>query len=314
MQRERKIAALRRALGDEGQIHGNEASFYCTYAKGCAKKHHKRKLAINIESEFFHCWVCGWKGGSFMPIFRRLGENDRDYVDYVAEHESKHKHTDIAKLYEGVRLPTEFQTLSCASMSPYKRQAISYLTRRGITPDDILDYKMGYCEQGRYRDRVIIPSFDEFGELTFFVGRGIWDRVSPPYLSGRFDKDIIFNDLLVDWRKPITLVEGPFDAIKAGHNAIALQGKVPNRRLLAKIQSFMPRVYVALDSDAGDEMVSIAELLVDIGAETLVIDWPIGMKDPGDMTKEDFKKLQDRARPIANDFDVMRQKVIHSGK
>ena len=196
--------------------------------------------------------------------------------------------------------------------SPYYAQAMGYLTQRGITPDDILTYKLGYCEEGRYADRVILPSFDEFGELSFFVGRGIWTRVSPPYLSGEFDKDVIFNDLLVDWRKPIVLVEGPFDAIKAGHNAIALQGKLPSKRLMAKIQSYLPRVYVALDADARMDAVNIAEHLVSMGAETFLVDWPVGVKDPGDMTKEQFKELLDRAYPVVSDLDVLKQKVYHS--
>lgn len=311
MQRQRKLSALRRALKDEGFVKGNEASFFCPNKKGCNGQHHKRKLAVNIENDVWHCWVCGYAGGSLLPLLRRLGDNDKDYKDYAAEYEKPKN--DIGKMYETVRLPKGFQALSCAPSSLYFGQAIGYLTSRGITPEDILDYKVGFCTEGRYADRVILPSFDEFGELSFFVGRGIWERVSPPYLSGPFDKDIIFNDILVDWRKPIILVEGPFDAIKAGHNAIALQGKLPSKRLLAKIQSYLPRVYVALDADAHMDALHISERLVAMGAETFIVQWPTGYKDPGDMTKEHFKKLLTLASPVRNEFDVMKQKLHHSG-
>ena len=311
MHRERKLLALRRALKDEGYAKGNEASFYCPSKQGCSGQHHKRKLAVNLENDVFHCWVCGYKGGSLLPLLRRLGDNDPDYIAYAEEHQKKPK-DEVGKLYERVRLPMEFQALSRPSGSPWVKQAIAYLTQRGVSSEDILDYKMGFCQEGKYADRVILPSFDEFGELSFFVGRGIWERVSPPYLSGQFDKDIIFNDILVDWRKPIVLVEGPFDAIKAGHNAVALQGKFPSKRLLAKIQSYLPRVYVALDADATMDAVGIADRLVSMGVETFLVEWPTGFKDPGDMTKQQFKKLLTLAKPVRTDFDVLKQKVYHS--
>ena len=311
MQRERKLSALRRALKDEGYVKGDEASFFCPSKKGCNGQHHKRKLAVNLENDRFHCWVCGYKGGTLLSLFRRLGDQDPDYKAYAAEHDKPKEQ--LGKLYETPRLPKEFQTLSRPSTSPYFKQAIGYLTSRGITSEDILDYKIGYCTEGRYADRVILPSFDNFGDLNFFVGRAIWTRLSLPYLSGEFDKNIVFNDILVNWHKPIILVEGPFDAIKAGHNAIALQGKRPSNHLLAKINEFRPRVYVALDADAVSDAVHISEVLVNMGIEAYLVEWPTGFKDPGDMTKEQFKKLLTLARPVVTDFDVMRQKVYHSG-
>ena len=59
MQRERKLSALRRALKDEGYAKGNEASFYCPSKQGCNGQHHKRKLAVNLENDMFHCWEIG---------------------------------------------------------------------------------------------------------------------------------------------------------------------------------------------------------------------------------------------------------------
>lgn len=312
MQRERKLAALRRALKQDGWVKGDEVIFKCTYSKGCNGRHHKDKLQVNLQSDIFHCWVCGWKGGSLLPILRKLGDQDPDYVDYAAEHD-KNPNKDIGgKVYETVRLPKEFQTLSRPTGSPYFRQAIAYLTQRGITSEDILDYKLGYCEEGQYKDRVIVPSFDEYGELTFFVGRGIWERIAPPYLSGKFDKDIIFNDLMIDWSKPITLVEGPFDAFKAGMNAIPLQGKLPSKKLLSKIYRLLPKTYVALDQDAGPDMLKIAGDLVSNGVETLVVNWPKQDMDPGACTKAEFEEIRNRAVPVVSMADIMKQRVYHS--
>jgi hypothetical protein len=111
------------------------------------------------------------------------------------------------------------------------------------------------------------------------------------YKHGNYDKDIIFNDLYVDWSKPIILVEGPYDAIKAGSNAVAIQSNhlpVDSKLFTKLIFSHQP-IYIALDSDAMKNTFKIAKDLVDYGVDVNVI--TMGEhKDPGDMTKDQFKK------------------------
>ena len=56
-------------------------------------------------------------------------------------------------------------------------------------------------------------------------------------------KNIIFNDLLIDWNKPITLVEGPFDSIKMGNSILywvrPKEQQSYLRRLLKNKQKFL---------------------------------------------------------------------------
>lgn len=313
MHRERKLAALRRALSDHGYVRGDEATFFCKNPQGCAGGHHKRKLNVNLQSDIFHCWVCNWSGGRLTKIFRALlPASDQDRIDYESE-QARPKEVK-ERQYDAVHLPGEFRPLCHPFPGLQYRQAIAYLGRRGITSDDILTYKLGFCMEGRYADRIIIPSFDEDGELNFFVGRSIWNRAGDfPYLSGKFDKDIIFNDLLVCWGQDITLVEGPFDAFKAGTNAIPLQGKYPSKKLLDKIISTKVRVKIALDSDALGDALKIAEQLMKYGVDVSIVSWPKELKDPGDMTREQFNEFSQRARPINSPVDVIRVRAQYSG-
>ena len=71
-----------------------------------------------------------------------------------------------------VKLPEEFKPMWEKSSNPFY-PTLSYLKRRGITHEDILKYNIGYCESGLFSNRVIIPSYDENGQLNFFVGRDI---------------------------------------------------------------------------------------------------------------------------------------------
>ena len=40
--------------------------------------------------------------------------------------------------------------------------------------DDILKHNIGYCDEGKYSNRIIIPSYDSDGQLNFFVGRDFY--------------------------------------------------------------------------------------------------------------------------------------------
>ena len=54
------------------------------------------------------------------------------------------------------------------------------------------------------------------------------------------DKNIIFNELYVDWDSDLVITEGIFDAIKAGPNSIPLLGSTvrENSKLFQKIIKF----------------------------------------------------------------------------
>ena len=111
-----------------------------------------------------------------------------------------------------IDLPENFQTLTGAK-TRVKQRALNYLYHRGFTDRDILTWKVGFCDFGEYQDRIIIPSFDNNGNVNFFVGRSYtddWMKYKNPQVS----KDIIFNDLNIDWDDDIVLVEGAFDAMK----------------------------------------------------------------------------------------------------
>jgi DNA primase len=312
--RERKLSALRRVFHDEPWGRGDEVSFFCPLPppEGCDGKHHKRKLSINLQKDVWHCWVCGQGGRNLLRLIAIGGKEHPDYMEYSAEVEAAKEKKEATKEYDRVRLPKEFRPLCVPSASPYYHQAIAYLDRRGVTAEDILTYKLGYAEDGPLKERIIFPSFDEHGELNFVVGRAIWERISPPYMTnGRYNKDIIFNDILVDWSRPIVLVEGPFDAVKAGTNSVPLQGKFLSDRLIARVLLKEVPVYIALDEDAAADTLAIAERLKGYGVETYIVEWK-GVKDPGEMTKEQFQEHMRHAKRY-NVATGLLFRAMHSG-
>jgi DNA primase len=312
MHREKKIIALKDVLGDDCWQKSDEIIFHCKNPKGCNGTHHKKKLSVNLKTDAFHCWVCGWGNrGSIEPILRLKRDTDY-YAEYVSEHGNKEKPKEV-KQYDTPTLPSEYRSLSVVHRSPWFNQAMAYLANRGLSHSDVILYKLGYCEDGPYRNRIIVPSFDEYGELNFVVGRSFY-QTDMKYKHGNYSKDIIFNDYMIDWSEPITLVEGPFDMMKARPKSIPIMGVFlqPSSKLFQKIVQKKVPVYIALDNDAMPNILRLAEDLMRHGVEAHVVTWK-DFKDPGDMPKgklDEFKK--NNSLQLSTSFDVMKFKVFHS--
>lgn len=305
MQRERKLRAIRQRLGEHEFVKGDEFIFFCP-GKGVHPK--KPKLSVNVVTDRFHCWVCDWGGENLLPLMKKGSPEREEYFREI--HESRGiKTEEPAKQYDPVVLPVEFKSLSTPSKSPYYRAAMEYLSARGIAFDDILLWKMGYCEDGDYKHRIIIPSFDEYGELNFFTGRTYYPG-PPNYKQGNFCKDIITNDYLIDWENPVILTEGAFDAIQAGENAIPLQGSIlrEGSQLFRKIVSKGVDTYFALDTDAFKKQLTIIKLFVSYGVNCYYVNL-FGKKDVGSMTKEEFQDAKKQARRVRSDTDLLKIRI-----
>ena len=186
--------------------------------------HHKPKLQINIQNGNWHCWVSNNGGRNLFQLLKKVGasrEHFDELSEYVDDVPRYNKSKDSEK--ESVELPKEFKPLWNGGDSIVKRHALSYLYKRGITDNDILRYNIGYCDNGLYSNRIIIPSYNSDGGLNFFVGRDFYDS-KLKYRNSPTSKDIIGFDLFINWDEPIILCEGVFDAMSFKRNAIPLFG------------------------------------------------------------------------------------------
>lgn len=236
----------------------------------------------------------------------REGSPQRE--EYISSREGWKK-KEVKREYDVPILPRGFRSLTKKWRGPIYESTMSYLRARGVTMEDITRMKIGYVEDGEYKNRVVFPSFDETGELNFFVGRGIYDTMRK-YKHGNFDKDIIFNDYLIDWRKPVVITEGPFDALKAGDNAIPLQGTIltPDLKLYQKIVLSGVGVYFALDKDVFKKQLQIMLRMMSYGVRC----WYVELgdhNDVGSMTKDQFLLAKNHAREVKSDSDVMKLRL-----
>ena len=161
--------------------------------------HHKPKLQINIRTQNWHCWVSNVGGRTLFQLLKKVGASHQhfDELRELVGDSPRYKKKTNTKANEVVQLPNEFKPLWNGGDNIVKRHALSYLYKRGITDSDILKYNIGYCDEGLYSSRIIIPSYDSDGTLNFFVGRDFYNS-KMKYKNSSTPKDIIGFDLFIN--------------------------------------------------------------------------------------------------------------------
>lgn len=269
------------------------------YLYKCPKcGHHKRKLSVNFDKNVFKCWICDYSGKNIFYLVRSHGSHadkqDWKKVANIVDFSEQEK--EIQKIE--VELPKEFITLTGKHISPLSIPARKYLADRGITEEQIVWWKMGYCPDGKYANRIVVPSFDMDGELTYFISRS-YDNNWIKYLNPPAEKDFIFNELYLDWNKDITIVEGVFDAVAVG-NAIPLLGSTikEDSYIFQTIVEKCDTLYFALDADAAAKEDKIINLFMSYGIECYKID-TTGFDDVGEMNKATYRERKENAELLS---------------
>jgi hypothetical protein len=163
-----------------------------------------------------------------------------------------------------------------------------------------MKWKIGYCNSGEYKNRIVVPSFDDAGGLNYFIARSYRGDYFK-YKNPKASKDVIFNELFIDWDKDLTIVEGVFDAINAG-NAVPILGSTlhSGSNLLRKIVRNDTPCYIALDADASKKEREIIKTLLSYDVELYKID-TTGYEDIGAMPKDVFNDRKAKAKFIDRD-------------
>ena len=301
----RIINLLSRVIGNTGRQlkKSNEYMFWSPFIS-----HHKPKLQINVQTQKWHCWVSNQGGHNLFQLFKKL-KASKEHFDELVELVGDKKYVKRNTSKEDkkiVRLPNEFKPLWLDGNSIIRKHAIVYLKNRGITLVDIIRYGIGYCEEGLYANRIIVPSYSSDGELNYFVGRDIYEG-GMKYKNPPVSKDVIGLDLFINWNEPIVLCEGVFDAIAIRRNAIPLFGKTIPKSLMKKIyEKQVKQIYILLDSDAIMDSIKMTDSLMKNGINVYYVN--LSEEDPSDMG---FKKVINLIKETKQTSfsDLMRMKL-----
>lgn len=288
----------------------NKGSFYS-----------KRKLAIRTDNFVLHCWSCGYKSRNLVDLIRRY------HSSYFNEYLNRFVGVQQLRVSSNVstevkfKLPNGFHLLALDNVEQKLqltyRAALNYIAERFNTTVDKLDasllwyWKFGISlEDKAFINRVIMPSFTIEGELNYYTGRSYVNAV-PKYVNPQVQReDIIFNELNIVWTEPLTIVEGPFDLIKCNLNATCLLGSEFNTdyKLFLMLVKHKTPVILALDPDAKEKALKIADLLTEYDVPVSILDIPKPYKDVGELNQSEFNSLLETATPFSRDY-LLRAKI-----
>lgn len=229
----------------------------CSAERGLSNGDGKGNLEVNYTDGVYKCWVCSGTHGTHGTIGKLIYEHgtknamneynlikpDYEYLRMVRDNQV------VEKVI--VTLPEGYKRLTTCSKFQWKySEVMTYLKDRGITKEMIDRYDIGFTTEGKYHDRVIIPSYDKEGVLDYYIARGFSKWTRPKYLNPEAEKmGVIFNSRFISLDATIYLVEGVFDHMVIP-NSIPMLGKVLSDELLMFLRGARANIVVVLDNDA----------------------------------------------------------------
>lgn len=200
------------------------------------KEDKTRALSFLMNVGVYKCWRCKIKG--------RLGE----IPSYLKNYEAP------AIVIEALDPPEGFSSFATAGGLLQSAPYWKYLTERGVTADTAIKLEMGYCHEGRYRGRVIVPLLGDDGSWLGWVGRATWKKAAMKYI---YPDDwirgvLLYNEdaLGIETDVPCLLVEGVFDELYYHPNSAALLGTPYTEYQMASLIDARRPVVAVLDGDA----------------------------------------------------------------
>lgn len=213
----------------------------------------RRKLVVNAQKRHWKCWRCFRQtppdvfgrrhtvagAGGLVSLLQMLESWTRAQVlvFLLAGGASQGASQRIAGR-ELRALPVDFSRP--AKTIPYPEGAtnyvdgtMAYLLHRGVTPEDVRNFGLFWCDRGRYRGRAIFPVYEQ-GRLVYFQGRAQWESsdpkfrksLNPPKAPGDATSDqVLFNLDRARCFPRVAVTEGPIDAIHVGDDAVCTFGK-----------------------------------------------------------------------------------------
>lgn len=234
----------------------------------------------------FQCWRCSASDdsmkGSVLKLVKRYGGSERykRFKELVKSIYSNRLY-DLSS-FSGIteeniivkpelKLPKTYKPIN---LNGWCKQSVrDYLEKRKIDQKIIDKFHIGYTEweedEKDWSYRIIIPSYDNFGELNFYVGRDYTGNDKrPKYKNVKADRtNIIFQESLIDFDSDIILVEGAIDCIY-GPNTIGLLGKTLRKDdyLYQQLRERANgKIIICLDADTKINEVKRIYTLLDFG-------------------------------------------------
>lgn len=301
----------------------------------------KKKLYISPEGRFI-CFVCSTKGNSvFSFVSQYYGCSFAEARDILRDQDLSESrqiieptgHFDL--LYELVQLkqktkttkktisnfPSNTKLLVDNFNNPEAYPYLNYLYKRGITLQQIKQFKIRYLVQGKIKrvdkpdlvitHSIIFYTYNQHNQPVYWSTRSIDPHPYIKSINAIADKnevsrkDIVYNMNHINQYSKMVICEGIFNAITCTnetYTGIATLGKAITDNQIRLMTKLNPQAYyIFLDNDAKDQELKLARRLFDSGVDysrIYLVKNPYGNQDANDLGMIKTKQLLDQAKPI----------------
>ena len=212
---------------------GTEVKVNCPF---CGDKEYKGTLWLtNTYRWCYTCWraSCQCSGHGILATkwlkqvnpglyseydeeVKSLYQKSREDGDKMKKEIEKKRAEDAAKqkklLEEAIRRDrAETRNFKKITVPGACRDAAVQFCKSRMIPESVWK-KFFYADEGKYKNRVIIPFYDKEGKIEFFQGRSLDKDEKIKYLS-RIGSTALYNWDFLDKTKPIAVLEGPIDSL-----------------------------------------------------------------------------------------------------
>ena len=257
-------------------------------------------------------------------LYQRIAESGR-FEEYQKFIKNRGLSADIAKTYNLGYAPKDSKLTSYLSSIPDQKErefALTTAKELGLIRVDKNDSKSHY---DTFRDRIIFPIWDQYGQVVGYTSRAVFDYQKAKYMNSLesfiFKKKHILYGLhlaksSIRSKDAVILVEGNMDQIalfnKGFTNSVGIQGIAMGDSSVVRLKALTKNIYLALDNDKpGWNAGQRANIqFLEAGITPKYVDLS-PHKDPDDFLNEEGSvELQKRIDNAKAFIDVQIERVI----
>jgi DNA primase len=296
----------------------------------------KMRLGINIITGVAHCFNCDFASGDRRSVInsrRLLFDKICEQLTYAATFtleegeedtsvESKNKETRQETPIPDIKMPKEFEPLWKNIDEALGKRALKYLLDRGVTTAQIKEHNIGFCANGYYAYRIVVPVFYN-GKLKGIVSRDFTGVSDIKYLNSKGVKTLYNLPAKSKRNSKCILLEGVFDVLAIeratikGYDVICGLGSKLSSKQLKILRTYNTIVVWAEPDRAGVEGTIKRCKLLSGKKRTLEVVMPLidpeTDTDPGGMSVQEMRRrFRKRILYTAGVAAIMRNRIALS--
>ena len=250
----------------------------------------------NIPYGFCKCWACDFQC-SFVYFVAECFECSEDFAkNWLISNFGILAGSTVITDSDIVIKPKKASAKLPATLLNNLQTWHPYLAERKLSREVCELFKVRYDPA---TSQIVFPCFDVAGNILMAPRRSIVYKNF--YLDSDQDKPVYCLDYIIKNNISTAMIcEGPFDVLTCytyGYPAIGTFGNPSPSQINAINKSPIKVLYLAMDNDAaGRRMANTIRAGLDPRIIIKEVQWPVNVKDPNELSYEDFQKVMTQAK------------------